>query len=562
MKRIIKKATAVVMMSTMLLGMVGCAGGGNAKPTSGDETLVTFWGWGGDEETSAFQRIVEEFNKKYDGEIEVKYTQRPSSSYESSLLQVLQSTKAPDVFYVSDKYFKQYASMEYLYDITELYENSEVIDKDDLFPYTVDRYRYNIETTTSNVDDPLYALPKDLAPTALYYNVTMFEEAGVKIISMTEEEALAAGYTVRGYDPAAKVFNNKVAMSWQDCVELSTYLMDKGVSDYGIYQEWWFNHGWSVGGDCIQYIKTDDKDFNGGRYMFTLDDATKNYIVKDDFSGSIKIGKNEYKAGEIISYTDKAKLTADQKANCNELPSQREAFSEYVRWSQPKGNVVDNVKGVYDNVSDFYGADASGNLLGYGIAQPPATAGAEGKNGQFSSGKVAMLVSTSSASIQFLENMKDKWDVAPTLVYKEYSEDGKSVLVHGVPASNCNSVGMAIGAKTKVAEAAYKFVEFVASEEGQIIQAEEGIAIPMQPSVAKSDAYLTNGDDYNKQAFIDACYYETPGDWWYLNDKEWTDDWANILNGDVRNGKITLTEFYNHDRYKETQGLLDKYTKK
>lgn len=562
MKRIIKKATAIVMMSTMLLGMAGCGSSGNAKPTGGDETLVTFWGWGGDEETSAFQRIVEEFNKKYDGEIEVKYTQRPSSSYSSSLLQVLQSTKAPDVFYVDDRYFKQYASMEYLYDISEFYENSDAFDEDDMFPYTVDRYRYNIETTTSNADDPLYALPKDLAPTAIYYNVTKFEAAGIKIISMTEEEALAAGYTVRGYDPAGKVFNNKVAMSWSDLVELSSYLMDKGVTDYGIYQEWWFNHGWSVGGNCVQYVETDDKDFNGGRYIFTLDDATKNYIVKDDFTGTIKVGDNEYKAGQIISYNDKAELTADQKANCNELPSQREAFAEYVRWSQPKTQVVDNVKGIYDNFSDFYGADSNGNLYGYGIAPGPSQVGAEGKNGYFSAGRVAMLVSTSSASIQFLENMKDEWDVAPTLVYKEYSEDGKSVLVHGIPASNSGSVGMAIGAKTKVAEAAYKFIEFVACEEGQRIQAEEGIAIPMQPSLANSDAYLTNEDDYNKQVFIDACYYESPGDWWYLRDKQWIDDWANVLNGDVRNGVLTLTQFYNHDRYKETQGLLDEYTKK
>ncbi len=564
-RKMITALLVAAMLMATVAGMAGCGGssGGNAKPVSNSgATVVNFWGWGGDEETAAFERIVEAFNKKYEGKIEVKYTQRPSSSYSTSLLQVLASAKGPDVFYVEDKYFKQYASMGYLMDITDFYNSSEIFDEDDMFPNTIGRYRYDTVSTTSDSDDPLYALPKDLAPTGIYYNATKLQAAGVTIISMTEEEALAAGYTVRGYDPVKKVFNNKIAMSWSDCVELSKLLMDTGVTEYGFFTEWWFNYGWSVGGDCIEYVTTDDPSYNGGRYLFTLDDSTKNYIVKDEFTGTITIGEKSYSAGEIISYTDKADLTEEQKANCNELPSQREAFTEFVRLSQPVTQVVDNVKGVYDSTSEFYGANADGNLYGYGITPSPSQVSSDGKNGYFSSGKVAMLVSTSSASIQFAENMKDEWDVAPMLVYKEYSDDGKAVLVHGVEAAHSGSVAMSVNAKTKVAKEAYLFAEFVASEEGQLIQAEEGIAIPMQISLATSDAYLTNELSYNKQVFIDACYVQTPGDWWYLRDKEWIDDWANVLNGDVRNGVLTLTQFYKHDRYKETQSLLDEYTKK
>ena len=566
MKRVLKRATALLAMGAVIistLGLTGCgSSSNNKKPTKTDATIVKFWGWGDEGETAAFERIVNEFNKKYEGEIQVQYTQRPSTSYGTSLLQVMRSSKAPDVFYVQDNYFKQYASMGYLLDISDYYEQSDKFDEDDLFPGSIERYRYNLTTTTSNQDDPLYALPKNVAPTGIFYNVTLFKAAGVKIISMTEEEALAAGYTVRGYDPATKVFNNKVAMSWSDCVSLAKLLMDSGVADYGFFSEWWFNHGWTVGGDCTEYVPTDDAAYNGGRYIFTLNDATKNYIVKDDFAGKMTVGSNSYSAGQIISYNDKANLTADQKANCNELPSQREAFTEFVRLSQPSTQVVDNVKGVYDNVSDFYGADANGNLYGYGISPGPSQVSSDGKNGYFSSGKIGMLVTTSFATKQYTENMKDEWDVAPMLVYKEYSEDGKSVLVHGVEAAHSNSVGMAVNAKTKVADASYKFIEFVASEEGQRIQAEEGIAIPIQISLANSDAYLLNDDNYNKQVFVDACYYQTAGDWWYLRDKEWIDDWAGVLNGDVRNGVMTLTEFYKCETYKETQKLLDEYTKK
>ena len=33
------------------------------------------------------------------------------------------------------------------------------------------------------------------------------------------------------------------------------------------------------------------------------------------------------------------------------------------------------------------------------------------------------------------------------------------------------------------------------------------------------------------------------------------------MNDDVRNGKITLSDFYAHEKYKNTFTLLEKYTK-
>lgn len=535
---------------------------GNVKPgADGVATTVKFWGWGDSTEVAVFTRLVAEFNKKYEGVISVSYVQRPYSSYGESLLTTLAGSKGPDVFYVEDRYFKQYASLNYLYDISDKYGQSTVIDESDLFDNTVSRYRYNIETTTSNDDDPLYALPKDLAPTAIYYNKTQFEAAGVRIISMTEEEALAAGYTVRGYDPVGKVFNNKVAMSWEDCVELSNLLISTGASQYGFFTEWWFNYGWSVGGNCVQYVETEDSSFNGGRYLFTLNDKTKNYIVKDD-ADDLTVNGTVYHAGEIISYVDKQTLTASQKESCNELPSQREAFTEFVRLSHSKGTVVDNVFDIIADGTSFYGADDNGDLYGYGITPNPTTIESDGKVGYFTSGKLGMLVTTMSGVRQIATNMKDEWDVAPMLVYKEYSDDGKQVLVHGVEAAHSGSVGLAINAKSNVATAAYLFAEYVASAEGQSVQAAEGFAIPIQRSVANSEVYLqSEWAPSNIGIFVDACEYETPGDWWFLRDKKWISDWQSVLNGDVRNGVMTLSQFYADNKFTKTQELLDAYTK-
>ena len=602
MSKFIKFLSIVLVcltLSTCLFACNGDDGGsdividdkGNVRPSAdGKETVVKFWGWGESGEKEVFERIVNEFNKKYEGSIKVKYTQRPSSSYGESLRTALLGSSGPDVVYVQDNYFKSYVTSGLLKDITEQVNKSEWL-KDyetTMFPNTMQRYKYNPVTTTSNADDPIYAVPKDLAPTALYYNKDMMTNAGIEIISKSEAEvkaALAEGKKIwpsgdeEGLDikikayytdsqMGGKVFNNQIPMSWQECVELSNDLMAANSGKYGFYSEWWFNYGWSVGGDCIEYIETDDAAYNGGYYKFTLQDASKNYIVKDDCTEGVTVDGKTYNAGEILSYAHKQMLNDEQKAKCNVLPSMREAFTEFVRLSQNKGTTVDTVKmsdltDEYSSIADFYGANANGQLKGYQISPNPTTIAADGKNGYFTSGKVGLLVTTMSAVKQIRTNMKDDWDVAPMLVYKEYNDDGTEVLVHGVQAAHSGSVGIALNAKTKKENAAFLFASYIASEFGQSIQADEGFAIPLQKSVANSDVYLKpDQKPANIKVFIDACYYETPGDWWYLRDKKWIDDWASLLNGDVRNGKITLSDFYASQKFTKTQGILNEYTKK
>lgn len=564
---------------------------GNVRPSAdGKETVVKFWGWGESGEKEVFERIVNEFNEKYKGSIKVKYTQRPSGNYGESLRTALLGSSGPDVVYVQDNYFKSYVTSGLLMDITSHVNSSEWLKdyENTMFPNTMQRYKYNPVTTTSNADDPIYAVPKDLAPTALYYNKDMMANAGIEIISKTEaevKEALAAGkktwttgdeagldIKIKAYytdsKMGVKVFNNQIAMSWAECVELSRDIMAANSGKYGFYSEWWFNYGWTVGGDCIEYIETDDATYNGGYYKFTLQDASKNYIVKDDCAEGVTVGDKTYKAGEILSYADKQLLTDEQKAKCNMLPSMREAFTEFVRLSQGASTTVDTVKtsdltDEYASVEDFYGAASNGQLKGYAISPNPTTIAADGKNGYFTSGKVGLLVTTMSAVKQVRANMKDDWDVAPMLVYKEYNDDGTEVLVHGVQAAHSGSVGIALNAKTKKANAAFLFASYIASEFGQSIQADEGFAIPLQKSIANSEVYLKPGTKpANIKVFIDACYYETPGDWWYLRDKKWIDDWASLLNGDVRNAKITLSDFYASTEFTKTQGILNTYTKK
>ena len=66
----------------------------------------------------------------------------------------------------------------------------------------------------------------------------------------------------------------------------------------------------------------------------------------------------------------------------------------------------------------------------------------------------------------------------------------------------------------------------------------------------------------NAVVFIEAAEVQTPGDWWYLKDKKWIDDWAGLLNGDVRNGKKSLSEFFASNEFTGTFNKLKDYTKR
>ncbi len=623
MKNVFTKVLLVILCVVMVLSLVACNNGPNEdieldddgniifKPDQG-VTKVTFWANCDGVEKQVFDNIVKQFNAQYKGQIEVKMVPKSGSNYETLLTTSLAGSNPPDVFYVGDSGYKAYAEEGYLLDISEFISKSSIYKLDTMWSNVTERYKYDTVTGLTNTDSgSYYGVPKDLGPTVIYYNETYFKGAGIKIISV-DEDGLAA-FNAGGKDDRGQTkadvgisssvevkekgffcidgqwyFNNQIPMSWDEtntCAAMVQEYMRKSKDEggagksngYGYFTEWWFNYGWSVGGDCIQAIPTDNEEYRGYYYDFTLMDNTPNYIVADDYEGTIKIGSNSYKAGEIVEYTDKVDLSAygdtpnvtqlvANKGNysitsevlglvnqgvLNVLPSQREAFTEFVRIAAKTSTLVDEVDGE--------------KLYGYGITPYPSDIGGDsGKTNHFVSGQLGMLVDGRWNVTNFRNKMDGlfEWDVAPLPMYKEYDEDG-NVTVHGVEAGHSGSVALCISSKSKVAAAAWKFIEFCGSEAGQTLQANEGFAIPLQKDLANSEVFLQSTQNpRNSKIFLDATEYETAGDWWYLRDNQWIDDWANVLNGSVRNGTVTMTQFYNSEEYNNTYNLLIKYAKR
>ena len=608
-----RKKFLCVLLSLVLGASLLCACGGNTGSGTG---TVKFWVYGDESELEIYTLMTEEFNKTYgkENDITVDISTKPPGNYESLIQTVSTSKSGPDVFLVIEDNFKKWINMGFLADMTSYLDAVTDIDISDVYATTVDRLRYNIDKNTSNADDPLYGLPLDTKPSAIYYNETMFEKAGIIVISVDEENMddwnkgeiadnrgkkksdfpKLSNVTVpkKGYYrsrnpyttdtgfimPASDevlVFNNRIAMNWDEVEDLAMiftpaeqYNPEAGTkfgTDYGYFTEWWFNYGWSVGGDCLTDLSGE------GDWNFSLLDASPNYYVtQDGFKGEYS-GKT-YVKGETLSHLDKYDVPAGQLMKADDeggytyngnkigiraavtaaaesgaliaLPSTREAFTRYLKL----GAETD--------------ADIEGEG-GLGISPNPLTFSTRTRMNYFYSGKMAMLVDYSSYMATVSEQAEKrgfKWDVAPLVVYKQYVDpldpDCDETVVVGKKAGQSNSKAMVSRVNAQNKEAAAKFMKWMASKNGQAIRAEHG-HFPNQSSLIASVKFPGYAPA-NVKAFSEALNWQGAGDWWYMPDYEWINVWAVPLNSEVRNGKITY-DAWKADAVKATNERLKLY---
>lgn len=649
MKRFVAIALMLVMMTALLVPVLsGCKKrgsgvdisfdeNGNLLPSSGTTIHVTSYSEG--DEEKRFYQLCDAFNEKYkEYNIRAVYEPSDSSGYEQTMKTSLSSSTCQDVLLVSDSYYKQWATLGYLEPL-DAYIKSQYaalnFEKEvaDMYEGGVGRYLYDVVTTTSDGPNAhYYGLPKGTGATAIYYNKTYMKNANIKEISVYEEDidafnggaADAYGNTkaslgINGTVPkkafftvgGQRVFNNKIPMSWQECSELAAILQAVNAAagcKYGFITSWWFNYGFSVGGSCMQYLTSDDTGLTGGYYTFTLADSTVNYKAKED----IAVNGHTYKAGEIVSYEDKFYMSDTLAEKCEVLPSQREAFAEYMSLAGKVGNShyhADVTYGgkTYTGVTDAFwsvipyqlGATPkeaiakneellrSPNNLGdpgsagalaaasheyvivqnKGISVNPATLNTDGRFTQFTQGYTAMVVDVRVSVAQARLIRDFEWDVAPMLVWKDFDGEGNTI-ASGVEGAHSGSNAWAVWSKSTIKNAAYLFLKFAAGEDGQKILAEAGTIIPNQKSIAKEmiQQDLAKGlSPRNIEVFERGAEYQTPGDWWFLKDGDWIDGdgcWANYLNQTVRNFKATMTTFYTVNDYLKTFDTLKKYTAK
>ncbi len=588
MRRKTKFCALALCAATLFVS--GCAGaGGRGKVT------LTVWAEINENNSAIMAKIVDSFNEGSE-----RYRVRlipQSSGYSEQLDANLKGSSPPNAVLIeNDKYLKRYVEEGYLTCLDEYFTDKKdeagnvvraasELDLGDIWKTASDSYRYDPETGYSGEGQPLYALPTGISPGVMYYNVSALKEAGINLISVAEDE-LAAYNTAHGtsflphgyyeYSEAPAqglsqkngvypVFNNRIPMNWEELVSVAKLFTKRenaaSPTTYGFYNEWWFSFGWSVGGDCIEWSEQENQ------YVFALGDDSSNYLVTGQ--AGVTVNGNAYAEGDLLTYEDKQYVGAVKRGDETDaaisqaleaqtlyaLPSIRDAFTLFLRLSQTTER------------------DVTANEKGLQVSPTPQILGNKSKMNLLTSKEVAFVAENYSEAIRIgkgMEGQNLEWDIAPLYQYREYEANGTVKTVNGTPivgkeATHANSSAYAIPSNAAAKDGAFEFVEYMASAAVQEQLMQANLCVPVLKSLAYGDTYASltgSGFAANKAAVLEATENSRMGDWSYLENGSWVTIWSNVLNEGVRNGDITLDQFFAHPCIAETNAALKTFNAK
>lgn len=477
-KTMTKAMSGTLAAATLCAAFAGLAGCGGKSSNE-----VRFFLSGTNSQMEMYFKLTDTFNETYGKENGIKVNAVEMLAG-ADITAFLGSSNAPDVLMVSDDSYKKYVIGGYFADISDIKDTYTNIELGDIAPTAINRLYYNKETNTSNTTDPLYALPIDSCPTALYYNKGLMEKAGIIVISVDEKDlekwnnneiadnygkkksdyAKLNGVTVpkKGYyrsetpyyftelsegwvvpaENEIMVFNNRIAMNWDEAEDLAMYFSaaynpgtngkSKWGTTYGYFTETWFNYGWTVGGDCL-YDLTGKGDWN-----FGLLDPNPNYIVKEGKTFTGRTG-TEYKAGETIAFYDKMQaaenevLVPDDKGGYKHADGSEAGIWEAIADEMNKGedSALIELPSTRTAFKRYLKLGSSKEAFvedsrGLNISPNPAQiTDINPIYKQFYTGDILCFAGESQLMqeiAQYAEQYNCEWDVAPLVQYKKYAD--------------------------------------------------------------------------------------------------------------------------------------------
>lgn len=575
MKRMISVLLVVVTVFAML-SLSACG-------KNSGQTTVTFMYGGNVEMAAMYNTLIQIYNDTVGAEKGIYVKGVPKSgSLDGILAQQLPSSSGPDVVVLSDEYFKKYT--QYLEDLTGLIDAAVV---DDFYPNLSSRYRYDITNTTSNSDDPLYGVPAFNDTTVLYYNKSALAAVGVICISVPKEDLDAfnggkadlngktkADYGIDITVPAkgfyrseypfvpvegetsgaswsapgsgeVLIFNDQIAMNWDEIEDLGLICTkawnSASKTQYGYYTEWWFNYGWSVGGNCLEDLSGE------GEWTFALQSDIPNYIVNEGKTYTGVYTGTVYNAGETLDIKDL--IDAPAGADIGYETDGKSYFHYTVNGNEAGGRdfaaqLADGTLSKLPSTREAFSRFAYlAGIGGLNVCPYPSAFNGTSSITYFTSGTLALLVEQIADHATIEKTMADDWGIAPLPEYKIYENpddpDDDTVALRGKSATHSIGYCVSVSKKTTVKDAALHFVNWLVTD-GQKALAEKGYI-----SSRQSDRTLTeqNLSYKNPAVVMDSIAAAQAGDWWYMPDRTWIDTWANPLNNKVRYGEMELEEF-------------------
>lgn len=601
--KIFAVTAAGVLALGSTVGLAGCGGngggGGGHRPNGSlgrETTIYVMLNNSTDRISAQYDNLAKTYNETIgkEDDVEVVISKEGTTADYSRLLSA--KSNDYDVMTIGNMTFKQSLAgyldganaIVPLDDYLKDSANAELLGLSDIPETSMDMWKM---TQTSDENEMFYAGAAEGAqqlalsfvnnPQVLFYNTKHFANLGINVISVPEGDLAAyntanktklqphgyAEYTLEAFGgqealdalgfktsenldgkTVVKVFNDCIPMNWEELRTVAKQHQTR-TGKYGYMSEWWFNYGWSVGGDCVGW--------NGDEYEFSVGDKTKGLLVIDD---TFTVNGTTYYQGDVLDYEDLHSISDSKRAeylengNVAELPSMYEAFLEYNRLGVP---------------TDKNAAD--GGVKGYGLA-PNTT---DDRVGDFSDDESAMLVEYYATANSF-SKLNGNFDAAPLPQYREYvgssytdttlkvigedgytgelatatNSEGEEIAIVGeaVSAVEPEASGMFLPANADESrrEASLKFMLWACGPEGQEILAASSSAVPNQTAAFMEDDEFLNAegrllDNMYGALLVNSNTYV--GDWSYGSSDLWVQTWSAELNGAVRRGEKTLDAY-------------------
>ncbi len=313
-----RKWLSLVMASAMVLSLTGCqdaagaqagseetaaveeaapaqaadAGGETEKAeVSADTLTIAIWDTN---QEPGLTKIVNDFTQQTGIKAEIQVT--PWDQYWTMLEAGATGGTLPDVFWMHSNEFTKYAEYDMLLDISEKISASESLDMSKFPQDIVGIYNYGGKQL---------AVPKDFDTIALWYNKTMFDEAGVS------------------YPDAS--------WTWDDFAEACRKLTKEDGSQYGYAlkpsnnQDGWYNIVYDMGGEIINKDRT-ASGMNAEGTIRALEFVTG--LVKNGYTPAYEVMTENnpealFEAGKVAMITQGSWMLAELcnndyvKANCD-----------------------------------------------------------------------------------------------------------------------------------------------------------------------------------------------------------------------------------------------------
>ena len=231
-----KNVAALMLAGTMCASLAACGGNagssGNAQPgdsgsqgggsSSGASLTMAIWD---NAQLPGLKEIVGDFTSETGIAVDLQVV--PWDQYWTLLEAGAQGGTLPDVFWMHSNYSQKFMSNDILLDLTDRIAQSEVIDLANYYEDITGLYQY---------DEKTYAIPKDYDTIALWYNRTLFDEAGLSYPDET--------------------------WTWETLAENAQKLTNSEKGQYGFVspavfnQDGYYNYIYTMGGSVLSEDKT------------------------------------------------------------------------------------------------------------------------------------------------------------------------------------------------------------------------------------------------------------------------------------------------------------------